>query len=103
MVEVLRAFSLGEIQNCVNLETAHLGNAVVRVRHYDRVGVLAHVLAVLRNNDLSVKQMQNQVFLGSTAAVAVIRVDGELTPGVIAELEAAEDVIAVTVPGDAAS
>lgn len=98
VVEVLRAFALGEIRNCVNLETAQLGNAVVRVRHYDRVGVLAHILAVLRNNHLSVKQMQNQVFLGSTAAVAVIRVAGELTPQVISELDAGEHVIAVTVP-----
>ncbi len=98
VVEVLHAFTLGEIRNCVNLETAQLGNAVLRVRHYDRVGVLAHILAVLRNNDLSVKQMQNQVFLGSTAAVAVIRVAGELTPQVIAEVEAGDHVIAVTVP-----
>ncbi len=101
VVEVLRAFALGEIKNCVNLETAQLGNAMLRVRHYDRVGVLAHILAVLRNNDLSVKQMQNQVFLGSTAAVAVIGVAGELTPAVISEIEAGEHVIAVTVPRSA--
>ncbi len=78
VVEIVEAYGRGEILNCVNLVERPLGACTLHVRHYDRVGVLASVLSELRSHDLNVKQMENRVFEGSNAAVAIIHVAGEV-------------------------
>ncbi len=95
-LEVLRAFERGEILNCVNLETATLGETTLTVRHRDRVGVLSSVLDVIRRAELNVQDMHNRVFRGAEAAVATLAVDGTPSEAVVAEIAALPDVIAVT-------
>ena len=48
------------------------------MRHLDRVGVLALVLDVLKEADLSVKEMENMVFDDTGSAVASITLDRNL-------------------------
>jgi len=74
-VEVIEAFALGELLNCVNMETRPTGAGTLIVRHEDKVGVLAEVLQTLRTESVNVQQMQNRVFRGRSAAVAAIGVD----------------------------
>ena len=51
----------------------------VTVRHQNRVGVLAGVLATLRGADLNVEHMENFVLSGRKASSAVIHVVGDVT------------------------
>ena len=81
----------------MNLIDEALGTCVLSVRHVDRVGVLAKVFADLRSAGCNIQQMQNQVFLGSAAAVASINVEGELSPELLAKIESDDDIIAVSV------
>ena len=76
VVDMLDAYTHGEIRNCVNIERRALGEATLVVRHRDRVGVLSDVLAVLRAHDLNVEQMHNTIFAGRAAAVATINTSG---------------------------
>lgn len=94
-VETLLAYCGGVVMNCVNLETAALGSSALTVRHEDKVGVLAQVFEILRTSGLNVKQMSNQVFAGSIAAVAKINVDGEVSDQVVSQLRSIEEVIGV--------
>jgi hypothetical protein len=58
--------------------------------------VLAAVLAVLREADLNVEQMQNHVFAGAAAATATIRVTGDVSEATLTELADQTDVIGVS-------
>ncbi|MFQ5558749.1 MAG: NAD(P)-dependent oxidoreductase [Acidimicrobiales bacterium] len=96
-VEVIEAYREGGVRHCVNLEIAPSRSATLRVRHHDRVGVLAAVLAILRGHRLNISNMRNQVFAGSKTAVATIDVSGTLDDQLTDELEAHDDVIGVSV------
>lgn len=77
-LDVINAFCLGEVSNCINLETQARGTARLNIRHRDEVGVLARIFTILEAHRLNVQQMENRVFKGSEAAVAVINVDGDM-------------------------
>lgn len=96
VVEIIEAYGRGEILNCVNLVERPLGTCTLHVRHYDRVGVLASVLSELRGHDLNVKQMENRVFQGSNAAVAIIHVAGEVDDELLDIISNLDNVIHAT-------
>lgn len=95
-IDAITAYANGSVRNCVNLTSEALGDLVLNVRHVDQVGVLAKVFAVIRANGLSVKQMQNQVFVGARAAVATISVEGNCTDEFIAAVAEIDEVLAVS-------
>lgn len=97
VVRILTAFEAGTVLHCVNMETQALGSSTLSVRHYDKVGVLAQVFGVLKNADVNVEQMDNQIFAGSRAACATMHVSGVVTPEVQSRIRAIEDVISLTV------
>lgn len=96
-VEVIDAYRRGQVENCVNLETAPNRIGTLTVRHHDRVGVLASVLEMLREADVNVSTMQNRIFAGSRAAVATIDISAPVGDDLFANIEAHPDVIAVAV------
>lgn len=97
VVEIVDAFQRGEILHCVNLESERLGRCSLHIRHYDRVGVLAQVLDLLRRGGLNVEQMENRIFKGGNAAVATIDVGSDVPRELLAQIEAIPDVIHVSV------
>ena len=96
-VSVIEAYTLGRVINCVNLVDEPLGEVVLVIRHYDRVGVLAKIFDTLRQADVNVQQMENQVFLGSIAAVATINLDANPPDEVLSSIRGDDDVLAVSV------
>ena len=97
VIEIIDAYSRGEVPNCVNLARDRLGNHTINVRHFDRVGVLAGVLDILRRGNLNVEQMENRIFTGSHAAVATIEVVGDVPPGLLEAVRNVPDVIHVSI------
>ena len=96
VVEIIDAFIQGGTPNCVNLTPSRIGSATLTVRHLDRVGVLAHVLDRLSRDRLNVEHMQNRVFRGGEAAVAMIDVAGPVSDELLADLGALPDVLGVS-------
>ena len=96
-VDVIEAYRSGDLLNCVNMAPARIGTVTITIRHYDRVGVLAHVFELLRQNEINVQTMQNKVFSGSNAAVAIIDVSGEISEDLARELGALDHVFQVQV------
>ncbi|WP_420623819.1 NAD(P)-dependent oxidoreductase [Candidatus Poriferisodalis sp.] len=92
VVEVLEAFSTGEVLNCVNRAERPLGRSTIVVRHRDQVGVLAGILMALRASGINVLQMRNEILAGPKhhAAVATIRVSRQPPRKVLDELREME-------------
>lgn len=96
-IDTIDAYRAGGVINCVNMEAEPRRAATLSVRHQDRVGVLAAILAILRGSDLNVSTMSNKVFAGAKAAVATIDVGGVPSDEILAEIKSHEHVINVTV------
>ena len=94
-VDVIEAYRTGDPVNCVNVAGTRMGSATITIRHFDRVGVLAAALQVLRRADINVQTMENKVFQGSNAAMAIIDVVGDVTEDVARELTSLDNVIQV--------
>jgi D-3-phosphoglycerate dehydrogenase / 2-oxoglutarate reductase len=92
-VRIVASFlARGQVPNCVNLSRPGAGAACqLVVRHHDRVGVLANVLASLRRHQINVKEMDNQIFDGADAACATIRLASEPPPECLEEIRARRD------------
>ncbi len=97
VADVIESYLAGSPIDCVNLRSEPSGSCGLAIRHLDRVGVLAQVLAVLRTAGMNVQQMRNQVFQGGEAAVATINVASDPAPGLVGELERIDEVLNVAV------
>jgi D-3-phosphoglycerate dehydrogenase / 2-oxoglutarate reductase len=76
VVRIVREYRhSGSVPNVVNVKRAEIATHVLVVRHEDRVGVLAHVLSALKDEQISVQEMENIVLGGAKAAIAQISVD----------------------------
>jgi D-3-phosphoglycerate dehydrogenase len=74
-VRICREFvTTGTAPNVVNVASHATTHHQLIVRHYDRVGVLAAVLGLIKNHGINVEEMSNTIFQGGKAAVAALRV-----------------------------
>lgn len=69
----------GVVPNVVNITKNAVASHLMVVRHQDRVGVLSHVLAVLRDEGVNVQEMENIILGGAKSAIAQIALDKPLT------------------------
>lgn len=93
-VRICRAFKeTGQVPNCINIETQSPACCQLVVRHYDKVGVLAAVLDMLRRAEINVEEMSNTIFQGAKAAVAVIRLHQKLQPELLKSIADMKDMI----------
>ncbi len=97
VVQIIDEYVAGNIINTVNLELQVLGTKTLSIRHLNRVGVLAAVLSIVRDAGHNVRQMTNHIFQGAEAAIAILQIEGEITPETIAQLENTETVIHVLI------
>ena len=94
-VRVINTYgATGNVLNCINLAVQTSATQLLTVRHLDKVGVLASVMQVVREHNLNVQEMENQVFAGEAAAVARIRFTGSAGDSLIAEITQQDHVLA---------
>ncbi|MCC7383587.1 MAG: hydroxyacid dehydrogenase [Deltaproteobacteria bacterium] len=97
-VRIVRHFiTAREVLRPVNLLLSPASVGALVVRHLDRVGVLASVLAELKKAEVNVETMENVVFAGGEAACARLRVSSWPGDRLLKELRAIEHVIHVEV------
>ncbi len=94
---VLTYADTGQVPNVVNLADHSPATHLLTVRHLDRVGVLAAVLAVVSEAGWNVQEMENLVFAGAEAACARIRFDGTPDDGAVERIRGVEHVLNATV------
>jgi len=97
-VRIVQSFKeTGRVPNVVNLAEKSPATHSLVVRHFDRVGVLAHVLGELRAAGINVQEMENIVFAGAEAAIARIHLDSAVPEETLRQITASEDVITAEV------
>jgi D-3-phosphoglycerate dehydrogenase len=69
------------------------------IRHYDKVGVLAHTFAVFAKYEWNVQELENIVFKGREACVVNIKYTGDLSKlhEAVAEIRTNPNVIDISV------
>ncbi|MFO0551228.1 MAG: 3-phosphoglycerate dehydrogenase family protein [Polyangiaceae bacterium] len=93
-VRICREYVLtGRPPNVVNVEVRAPAKCELIVRHYDKVGVLAQVLGLIRKYGINVAEMSNTIFQGQKAAVATIRTADDLPSELLTEIAALEDFV----------
>lgn len=95
-VRVVKEFTrTGSPPNVVNVRIAPGAGATLVVRHYNRVGVLARVLNLLRDEGVNIEEMQNLIFEHSEAASCSIMVDRKPSSQLITQIEQSDDIIEI--------
>lgn len=94
---VVRYVETGRVETAVNVQTQPRVEATLVVRHLDRVGVLASVLATLRAANINVQTMENIVFSGEVAASARIMLSQRPDDAVVQEMRGLENVLGVDI------
>lgn len=88
----------GEAPHCVNLRTISVATHRLVVRHLDRVGVLASLLELLREQGINVQRMRNVIYSGDQgAACARIKIVGAPSESIITKMKALEHILDVAV------
>ena len=85
-------------ENCVNKEREDPKLHKLSIRHFDKVGVLAHLFKVLADHGWNVQELENIVFKQREACVANIRFTGDISSieKAIADIKLNENVIDIT-------
>ena len=96
-VRIIREFKeTGKVPNVVNLAARTPATHVLTVRHRDRPGVLAQVLAAIRAAQINVQEMENIIFEGAEAAVARINLEAAPADDTLALLRDNEDILEIS-------
>ena len=91
-VRICREFAAtGIAPNVVNIERHSPAKLQLIVRHYDKVGVLANVLGIVRNHGANVEEMTNTIFEGAKTAVAILRLSDAPTDALARDISALTD------------
>ena len=98
-VRIVKEFkNTGTAPNTVNVLTkGAAATHLLIVRHQDRVGVLAHVLNVLKDEGVNVQEMENIVLGGAQAAIAQIAVDKDITHAALTRIKMNEHIFDASV------
>lgn len=93
-VRILRSFlTKGEVPNVVNISATSWSRYQLVVRHLDKVGALANVLAVLKRHGLNIHDLDSTVFEGGRAACVKIRLGSRPSEDCLREIMAFSDEI----------
>ncbi len=75
-VRILRTFVReGTVPNCVNIAQKTQARCQLVVRHYDKVGVIANVLDVIKEAGINAQEIENRVFQGGITASCRVQLD----------------------------
>jgi D-3-phosphoglycerate dehydrogenase len=89
VIRIIQTFvGTGTVPNCVNLATRTPAKWLLRVRHFDRVGVLAFVMDQIRRADINIEEVQNVIFEGAATASCRIQLDAEPSSQLLASIRA---------------
>jgi D-3-phosphoglycerate dehydrogenase len=98
VVRIVKEYkSGGSVPNVVNIRKAEQASHLLVVRHLDRVGVLAHILSVLKDEGVNVQEMENIVLGGAKAAIAQIALDKAPSPDALLKMKLNDNVFDASV------
>lgn len=96
-VRIIRLFrETGKPVNTVNMCARTPATHSLVVRHFNRVGVLASILDLLREEGINVEEMENTIFAGAKAACCTLQLDTPPSDAIIAALTKNDAILQVS-------
>lgn len=93
-VRIVKVFQeTGNPPNVVNIRKKTTAIINLVVRHYNKVGVIAGVLDILRGAHVNIEEMENLIFEGGLAACCTLKLDQKPDDRIVAQIAASEHVI----------
>jgi D-3-phosphoglycerate dehydrogenase len=93
VVRIVREYLLtGKAPNVVNIRRGEVATQLLVVRHVDKVGVLSSVLEILKDEGVSVQEMENIILGGAKAAIAQLALDKAVSEAGIGRIKQNSDV-----------
>ena len=97
-VRVVRSYvETGKPVNAVNIRERAEERTTLVVRHFNRVGVLARVLDILKDAGINIEEMENTIFSGGATAACALKLDRPPQDAQLAAIRGGENVIQVMV------
>jgi len=63
------------------------------VKHYDKPGVIANILNVMKKDDVNIEEVENEIFAGGMVAKCTIKLKQPLTDGVLEDIRNIPEII----------
>lgn len=83
----------GTPPNVVNIRSKTTAVSNLVIRHYNKVGVIAGVLDLLRTEGINIEEMENLIFEGGCAACCTLKLDSPPSPETLQKISSAENII----------
>ncbi len=83
----------GRVSNWVNRCLFTEARWQLIVRHYDRPGVLANVMTIIKDGSINAEEIENVIFDGRKTACCIIQLDDKPTEEMLARMREREDEI----------
>ncbi len=97
VLNIIRNFiSTGKINNWVNRSKIVENKYQLVVKHFDKPGVLASILDVLRQDNINVEEVENVIFDGGYVASCTMALEKHVTDELLQEIKNNPNVITVT-------
>lgn len=98
VVRIIEAFkTTGKPINTVNTRTKSENTISLVVRHFNKVGVLAHVLHSLKDENINVEEMENLIFNKNEAASCSLKLDNTPSAKALEEISKDKNIIQVEI------
>ncbi|HBM15030.1 MAG TPA: phosphoglycerate dehydrogenase [Lentisphaeria bacterium] len=97
VIEIITQYELGIVKYPVNIEMKPITRHILIARIYDKVGVFASILNLLKEQSISVQQMDSKVFNGEITQQIVLYLSKRPDNACIDALSKLSDVIQISV------
>ena len=86
----------GVIEHWVNKSKITAAKYQLIVKHYDKPGVLASILDIIRKKGINIEEIENVIFDGGVAACCTMELKSEVTSDMLSEMRANQDILNIS-------
>ncbi|MDR3609679.1 MAG: phosphoglycerate dehydrogenase [Ignavibacteriaceae bacterium] len=86
----------GVIAHWVNKAKSSDAKYQLVVKHYDKPGVLASIMDIIRKRGINIEEIENVIFDGGVAACCTMKLKSQVTTEMLSEMRANHDVLSIS-------
>jgi D-3-phosphoglycerate dehydrogenase len=86
----------GVIEHWVNKSKKTAAKYQLVVKHFDKPGVLASILDIIRKKDINIEEIENIIFDGGVAACCTMKLKSEVTSDMLSEMKANQNILSIS-------
>jgi len=96
-VRIIKDFiSSGVIAHWVNRAKITDAKFQLVVKHYDKPGVLAAIMEIIRRGNINIEEIENVIFDGGIAACCTMRLKSQVSNEMLSEMRVNQDVLSIS-------